>query len=593
MRDLAQSLQLAVHHHQTGQLQQAKAIYAEILRVYPNHADVLNLLGVIAGQTEQYSEALALISRAIEINSAVPDYHNNLGKVLQGLGRIEAAIDCYRKALDLRGDHVDALFNLGNALMRQRQFEAAVSCFEKVLRIAPDYADAHNNLGQALQEQGKIDAAVSAYQTALQINPNNATYHCNVGLILEKQGKIEEAISYYERTLQIAPDNVNAHNNLGNALSSLGKRDAAIISYKNALHHKPDHSLAHYNLALIENHDSVNHEYIHRVESLLEVKDLEDKDAMHLHFALGKIYDDCGAYDKAFAHYRRGNKIKRKTIEFDANALEDLVSRLMRTFTREFFQERMAFQNSSDIPVFIVGMPRSGTTLVEQIIASHPQVYGAGELIYFLGAPTMIPKQLQSSLPYPDCVTLIDEVTCHLLAEGYLSFLSTQCSTALRITDKLPSNFLNLGLISLVFPNAHIIHCQRHPLDTCLSIYTQNFETTIAYAYELSEIGDFYRQYARLMAYWGETISVPILDVSYEKLVQDQDPISHQIIEFLGLDWDDHCLSFYKTDRPVRTASAWQVRQPIYSHSIGRWKHYEAFLGPLKEQLGIENGGGD
>lgn len=593
MHDLAQSLQLAVQHHQAGQLQQAEAMYRDILRDYPDHSDVLQLLGVIAGQKGQYSEALDLISRAIEINSAVPDYHNNLGKVLEGLGRVEAAIDSYQKALQLKADHVDAHLNLGNALKSQGHFDAAVSCFEKALKISPNYAAAHNNLGNTLEAQGKLNAALSAYQTALQINPDDATHHYNVGVVLERQGKIDDAISHYERTLQIEPDNADAHNNLGNALGSLGKRDAAIRSYKNALHCKSDYAPAHYNLAFTRKYKSVNNEDFQRIESLLERNSLEDKDAMHLHFALGKIYDDCGAYDKAFAHYRRGNEIKRKTTEFDANAFEDFVSRLMRTFTREFFQERTAFQNSSDIPVFIVGIPRSGTTLVEQIIASHPQVYGAGEVIYFEGAPKMIPKQLQSSLAYPDCMTLIDEVTCHLLAEGYLSFLSTQCSTALRITDKLPNNFLHLGLIALVFPNAHIIHCQRHPLDTCLSIYTQNFKRTIAYAYELSEIGDFYRQYERLMAYWGATISVPILDVSYEELVQDQYQISYQIIEFLGLDWDDHCLSFYKTDRPVLTASAWQVRQPIYSHSIGRWKHYEAFLGPLKEQLGIENGGDD
>ena len=585
MRDLAQSLQLAVQHHQAGQLQQAKAIYAEILRVYPNHPDVVNLLGVIAGQTGQYSEALDLINRAIELNPVSTDYHNNLGKVLEGLGRVEAAIDSYQKALQLKADHVDAHFNLGNAFNSQGHFDAAASCYEKVLQIKPNYAEAHNNLGNALKEQGKIDPAVTAYQAALQCNPNYAQAHYNLGVILEMRGRIEEAVSCYEESLCHKPDFSEAHNNLGNVLGSLGKRNAAISSYEKALVYKPDYAPAHHNLALIKKYDSVNHEDIQRIESLLERNGLKDNDSTYLHFALGKMYDDCGAYDKAFAHYQQGNELKRKTVKFDATVLEDFVTNHIRTFTRGFFKERAGFQNPSEIPVFIVGMPRSGTTLIEQIIASHPQAYGAGELIYFEGSGRMIPKQLQTSLAYPECMTLIDQATCQLMAEGYLYVLSTYCNTALRIIDKLPSNFLHFGLISLLFPKAHIINCQRQPLDTCLSIYTQCFRSNISFAYELSDIVSYYRQYERLMAHWRETLELPILDISYEEVVKDQERVSHQIIEFLGLEWDDHCLSFYKTDRPILTASNWQVRQPIYSRSIGRWKNYDAFLGPLKEQL--------
>ncbi len=593
IHDLAGLFQIALQRHQAGELHQAEAIYRDILKRYPNHPDAVHLLGVIAGQTGKFRMALELINQAIGLNAHVPDYHNNLGKVLQGLDRVDAAIQCYRRALEIKPDHVDAYLNLGNALKSRGQFDGAVACFEKAVQIKPGYFDAYLSMGNALQAQGKLDAAVSAYQMALHINPNDATTHYNLGVVLERLRQIKTAMGCYEKALQLNPGYVEAHNNLGNMLGALGKRDAALRSYEQALAYKPDYAPAYRNLALVKEYSADDDEDIQRIESLLERINLDADDAIHLHFAAGKMYDDCGAYEKAFAHYQRGNELKRKKVNFDAKAFEDFVTRIMHTFTRDLFDTRASFQDLSEIPVFIVGMPRSGTTLVEQIIATHPEACGAGELTYFERSIEMLPKQLQSNSAYPECIALLDHATCQLITEGYMHILRTHCDTALRITDKLPSNFLHLGLIALLFPKARIIHCARKPLDTCLSIYTQYFSTGISYAYALSDIGKYYRQYERLMAHWRETLNSPMLDVGYEELVIDQERTSHKIIEFLALEWDERCLSFYETDRPVFTASNWQVRRPMYARSIGRWKNYDTFLGPLKEQLGIEGGRGN
>jgi hypothetical protein len=318
---------------------------------------------------------------------------------------------------------------------------------------------------------------------------------------------------------------------------------------------------------------------------MLQSGGLEDKPRADLHFALGKLYDDCREYDAAFAHFREGNALVRRGYSYDPAEFEHQVDRLISVYTREFFTGRRHYGTDSDQPVFIFGMPRSGTTLVEQILASHPEVHGAGELTYFNEAVSEPRHGLWTAETYPERLLELGAGEVRFLGEAYLQRLRRDAATAPRITDKMPQNFLCLGFIALLFPRAHYIHCRRDARATCLSVYFSYFAGVHPYAYDLSELGRYYRQYLRLMEHWRAVLPVRILDVEYEKLVGHPETESRRLIAHVDLPWDDRCLAFAETERPVRTRSLWQIRQPIYAESLEKWRNYERHLQPLLEAL--------
>jgi Sulfotransferase family len=302
---------------------------------------------------------------------------------------------------------------------------------------------------------------------------------------------------------------------------------------------------------------------------------------MHYHYALGNIFHDTKSFISAFEHYLKANTLKRKTITYDSQNHSGLVDRLIETYSENYFQEKTVYGSDSDLPVFIVGMPRSGTTLVEQIVSSHPQVYGAGELSFLENIERKIADQFEASNPYPECMTLCNNSTVNNFSVAYLKKSGSYSHDAKRITDKMPDNFLRVGLIKSLFPNSHIIHCQRNAMDTCTSIFLNHFVRGIDYAFDLTELGQYYLDYERLMAHWRSLFPSEIFEVKYEALVMNQESVSRQLIDYLGLEWDDRCLEFYKNKRAVRTASNLQVRKPMYNNSINRWQRYEEQLKPL------------
>jgi tetratricopeptide (TPR) repeat protein len=385
-----------------------------------------------------------------------------------------------------------------------------------------------------------------------------------------------------QRALAIDAGNVEAHNNLGSALKSKGLFAEAALEYEAALAIEPDYALAIKNLADISKIQP-DDPLIPRIEQLLRSESLPVERREQCHFALGKCFNDVGTYDKAFEQYRAGNEIKKERHSFDAGAYARETDRLMATFDRAFFEQRNSHGSNSERPIFIVGMPRSGTTLVEQIIASHPDVFGAGELPHFNRLVKNLPARLRDAA-YPECVAGIDPKTASQLADEYLGYLRSLSPDAPQVTDKLPQNFRHLGLITLLLPHARIISCRREPLDVCLSCYFQDFFAQ-PFSHDLADIGRFYREYDRLMAHWISVLPLPILEVQYEDLVGDMEAVSRRMISFCGLNWDDACLAFHKHERPVQTASDWQVRQPIYRTSVERWRRYEKHLEPLKQVL--------
>ncbi|MEE9139761.1 MAG: tetratricopeptide repeat protein, partial [Alphaproteobacteria bacterium] len=617
---LQTTLDAAIQAHQAGRLAEAGALYDRVLRSQPNNAQALNLRGVTAHQTGASDAGIELIRRAIRLRPDVADFHNNLGNVLKAegklreavaaynkaieadpaypvaylnlgvalkaLGDVDEAFAAYRKAIELKPDYAEACSNLGNALHQQGRLEEALIACRKAVELAPRLAEAGSNLGNVLMEQGMLDEAAAQYARVLSFRPDLAETHTKLGDVLRKQGKLDDAMKCFTRALRLKPDSAEAHNDLGNAFKEQGKLDRAVESYRRAIECRPDCVQAHYNLAVIERAREGDPAF-EVLEPLRDDPSLPLNDAIEVHFTLGKMYADIGEHERAFRRYRRGNELRtvaaeRRGQRFDAVQHRRLIDRTIEIFTAGFFAERRGYGAEPELPVLIVGMPRSGTTLIEQILASHPKVFGAGELPDLGNIARGLPER------YPEGAVTIDAATSRRLADGYLRRLSAFSADADRVTDKMPGNFMLFGLVALLVPGARVVHCRRDPLDTCLSCYFHNFAHGQHFTSDLRDLGAYYREYERLMAHWREVLPLSILDVQYEELVAHQEEVSREMVAFCGLEWDARCLEFHKTERPVRTASNVQVRQKIFSTSVERWRAYEKHLAPLRDALGME-----
>jgi tetratricopeptide (TPR) repeat protein len=508
----------------------------------------------------------------------MPDWaevHSNYGNILQAQGKLDEAAACQERALALKPEFAEGCSNLGNVRYAQGRLTEAVACYERALALQPDYADAHNNLGTAFLAQDRIDQAVAHYERALALKTGYASAHNNLGNALMRQGKIDEARAHYERALVLKPDYANAHNNLANLLKEQGKFDDAMAHYGQAIAIQPDYAEAHLNRAEVKSFQPGDAD-LAMLEALASSDDLPPDRALYLHFALAKALDDVKDYRRAFGHLRQGNALKRERIDYQEGPALELFGRIRAVFDRTLFDRFQGAGDPSSVPVFVLGMPRSGSTLIEQIMAGHPQIHAAGEL-------TVLEKM---ELPGPESVPALDAAAFRRLGQIYLSQLPQVAGGKVRIIDKLPGNFLRIGLIRLMLPNARIIHTMRNPVDTCLSCYSKLFNNGLPFTYDLAELGRYYRAYSDLMTHWRSVLPPgATLDVTYEDVVDDLEGQARRLIDFCGLPWDQRCIHFHRSARPVRTASAVQVRQPLFRDSIQRWRHYEAGLAPLLEEL--------
>ena len=494
--------------------------------------------------------------------------------------------------------HPDSLHSLGLIACQHGRYDVAVEMIGQAIHLwkhnslhnKPDYADAHNNLGAALFALGRIHDAVIHYERALGLNPDHASAHNNLGAALAAQGKIDEAIRHHERALAINPRHAEAHNRLGNIFKDQGKIDDATERYRRTLAIRPDHAEAHYNLAetkIFRNGDTD----LAALEALAGRDDLPANKALYIHFALAKALEDCGDYVRAFEHWRKGNDLKREQIDYDEKSAIELFQRLRGVFDGGLFDRSRGEGDPSSAPIFVLGMPRSGSTLIEQILASHPQIHGAGELNDLDAAVSSVLGTGGRPAPYPECIPSLDGATLRRIGQAYLSRLLSRLPSCtdgkVRIVDKLPGNFVHIGLIRLILPNARIIHTVRDPLDTCVSCYSKLFTSGQSFSYDLAELGRYYRGYREVMTHWQSVLPPEALrDVVYEDVVDDLEGQARRMIDYCGLPWDDRCLSFDKTSRTVKTASAVQVRKPLFRSSVQRWRKYEAGLGRLLNELG-------
>lgn len=536
----------------TGAVADSIACYRAALRLRPDYVNALSNLGNALFQSGRYEDSCAQFERALVLDPQSPTLNNGLGNALQKLGRWREAMACYERALALRPDYADAWTNLAAACNDGHLHDRALACCDKALAIDPGRAEAFNNRGIALTALDCLDQAMDSYAQALALNPRMAMVYANIGSALAERGRVEEALANFDRAIAIEPT-------------------------------RPQFHLSHVLTKRVGEHDP----RLATLEALArDAATMPDEARIDLQFALAKAYADVGRHNRAFSELLAGNALKRRHVKYDEAATLGRLERIAQVWSHRVVEGWSGRGHPSARPIFILGMPRSGSTLVEQILASHPSVAAGGEMSHFEDALTAAFGPVDGYLPAdePDEAAI---ASLGQVAERYLAALAPLAPDAPRITDKMPANFAWAGLIHLALPNARIIHTRRDALDTCLSCFSTLF-TAVPYSYDLGELGRYYRAYHRLMAHWRDVLpESAILEVDYENLVADLETQARRIVAYCGLPWDDGCLSFHESRQSIKTASAVQVRQPLYRTSVGRWRDIAPdLLRPLRAALG-------
>jgi len=482
---------------------------------------------------------------------------------------------------------VPRLFDEAIAYHRAGRFAEAIALYREILAVKPDLAEIHNNVGHALAALGNLEAAITAFRRAVELKPHNPEALCNWGLALVDLERFDDAEAKYREALAVDANFDGAHNNLGLLMKERGRLTEAVAAFEQAVRLAPRKTSYYDNLAAVRPFVAGDRYFAALQNMAQNPAAVPAVDRISLHFALAKAYENIDQPEIAFRELVKGNALKRAQFTYDEAATLGTMDRLRELIDRDFIEARRGCGLTSPVPVFIVGMTRSGTTLIEQILASHPQVFGAGELLLLDQAAGAIRNALPGRPPFPQMMLDMSPDQFGILAKLYLDHIVRRAPDAARVTDKMTVNFLFVGLIHLMLPNATIIHAVRDPVDTCLSCFSTNFTKPHPHAYDLAELGRYYRHYRQLMAHWHDVLPPGrILDVHYEELVEDVEGVARRIVLHCGLEWDLRCLDFHLIKRPVRTASAAQVRKPIYKDAVGRWRKYEAVLGPLLAELG-------
>lgn len=602
-----------------GRYEEAAAHYERALACRPGMLDAQFGLAACLQACGRHEAAISCYLAILAAEPAHAEANYGLATLLAQLGRFDEAIAKYRAALAADPDFAEASYGLGKLLARGNTQEEAVRCFRQALDVDPQYVDARVALGTALSRLHRDGEAMTAFQAVLAAEPQHPQAHCGIGTLLDRQRRHAEAIEHFRAALAGNAEHVDAMAGMAEAMKNLGRHAEALAPARRLVALQPNSASAAGLLALIlAESGSLDEaltlarravelapdrpEFAYYVVQLAKVKpgdntlkaleatlpreaSLSEREQGLLHFALAKAYDDIGERDRGFVHLLRGNAIKRSQIKYNEAGTLNAIARIPGVFSAELLAARKDLGDPSPIPVFIVGMPRSGTTLIEQTLASHRAVFGAGERGELARAIRRVNAE-QSGAPYPEVVRGMNGEALRRMGADYVAALRPLAPSAARIVDKKPDNFLHLGLICLILPNARIIHAVRDPVDTCLSCFSKLFGGEQSFSYDLAELGRYYRSYQRLMAHWRAVLPAGVMiEVEYEALVGDFEAQARQIVAHCGLQWDAACLEFYKTTRPVQTASMAQVRQPIYRTSVGRWRPDAALLRPLMEGL--------
>ena len=606
---------LAGSLHDLGQLETAVQSYQKAIEIDASYTEAYNNLGNVYQELKQVDSAVQSYQKALEIK---PDYvaaQYSLGNTFMELGQLEEAVKSYKAALKLKPDFVEAINNLGITFFKLHQLDDAIRSYERAIALDPDFADAHNNIGIVFSELGQLDEAIMSYKAAITLQFDYAEAHYNLGLIFHDLKRLDEATQSYKTAIafqsdyadahynlgilyhdvgqlkmaidsikmaiKINPENADTHKYLGNTFQSNGQIDEAIKCYEKALSINPFHADAHRNLSTIKNyiHDDVQ---INLMQDLLLNGNLSQSDLVHINFALAKANEDLGKKDDLFKSLNEGNRLRKEELNYslDKDLHEHSNLKRLININPSDSKESVKFKSSKIRPIFIVGMPRSGTSLVEQILSSHQKIHGAGEL------------STLNNLIVPiinDCILKDKKVTedSYLSVRNeYLSYISRLNVSETIITDKMPTNFRYIGFILKAFPEAKIIHLNRDSRAICWSIYKSYFPGEgLGWAFNMKDLAGYYNSYIDLMTFWHQLFPRKIYDICYEDLTTNQEEETRKLLKYCELEWDDNCLNFHNNKRAVKTTSSLQVRKKMYQGSSEVWKKYESYLQPLIKVL--------
>jgi len=567
-----------------GQLEEAVVCYNKAIKLKPDYANAFCNRGAALKELGQLKEAVEGFDRAIRLKPDYTEAYSNRGAALQELGQLKEAVVSCDKAIQLKPDYAQAYSNRGVALQELGQLREAVLSCERAIQLNPDYAVAYSNRGVALKDLGQLNEAVQDFHKAIQLNPGYAQAYNNCGVALKDLGKPEEAVESIEKAIQLKPDYSEAYSNRADLYKNFGELKQARETYERAIQLKPGNAEAHHQLSSLKNYKRDDPQ-IELMETLISGSELNENDRVLLSFALAKAYDGLGEYDKSFGYYKAGNRLRDKQLNYDIGDDKRVISKIREIFSAESLAAEVALDGNEPIrTLFIVGMPRSGTSLVEQILASHTQVHGAGEL----DTMRKLVFPILSNLPdnyvrQQNSENVLNEIKT--LREGYLNALAELNVSEKIITDKMPLNFRHIGLICAMFPEAPIIYMRRDPRDVALSIYSRYFSDGHYYATECGNIAHFIGASQRLMAHWKMVYPERILELEFEQLVAEPEIETQRLAQFCGLQWQPKCLDFHQRNDASYTYSRAQVREPLNTKGIGRWRRYADRFAPCIDAL--------
>jgi tetratricopeptide (TPR) repeat protein len=570
-----QVMEAANAHHKAGRLVEAEELYRRILVNNPRHPGALINMALIARDKGLADIALSLAGRALESAPRVAQIHFLTGEILSGQGKATASAQSYQQALLLNPEHAPAHHGLGILLHAQERHDQACKHIEEAIRLRPNWGAALNNLGTVYRALRRNKEAIPCYMRALECGATQGEVYRNLGDALNGEFRYQEALAAYEQALRLLPGDPEILGGMALVLEKNGKIEEAYELIR------PVIEQGGYGFNLVVSYVKLSSVLGHQercseiLERLIARRVGTSQEQMSFHLHLAHLYDSLGRYDEAFRAFRAFNDQKRGNFNrADYQKAQDL---LVSSLNPDDYRKCHSSGSAEETPLFIIGMPRSGTSLVEQILASHSEVHGAGELQHMIEIGVTIASQA-GFFVYGPAMPALNKRDIAGWADRYMEKMIRLAPGARRITDKMPYNFFYAGLIHLLFPKARIIHCVRNPIDTCLSSYFRDFRGNHPYTYDLEDLAVYYKGYERIMAHWRDALQIPMLEVHYEEMVTDQEGTSRKIIEYCGLDWEPSCLDFHRSGRDVKTASYQQVRRPIYTTSVERWRRYEKHI---------------
>lgn len=556
-------------YRKLGLLEEAIGSYNRAISIKTDYPEVFYNLANTFTDLGQFDEARSNYNKAIILNASYFKAYNNLGFLLAKIKNLDEAIESFKKAIEIKTDYLEAHHNLGNALRELGRLEEAIGSYNKAINIKADYSEVHNDLGIALKEIGRPIEAMTSFNRAIEIKQDHGSAYNNLGVTLEQLGKFEESEKNYRKAIFINPDFAEAYNNLGICLKSLGQLSDARENFIKAIELKPDYGNAHYNLTELTKFQTKD-EHFTKLQNLFLDENLSENNLCYINFSLAKAFNDLQNYEQAFSHYLKGNELRKKNLKYNLNDDLELFEQIKKN-SGLIFQNSLNMDNmdKSLIPIFIVGMPRSGTTLIEQIISAHSQITGAGELLFI----SQYGERLVKGSIEINKNSVLD------FRKNYFNKLKNVSKGKSIVVDKLPHNFRYIGLIAAAFPEAKILHIKRNPSAVCWANFKQYFSNTgLGYSYSLKDTVSYYNLYLNLMKHWKEFLNQRIYDIDYELLVESQEIETHKIIEHLELNWDPNCLMPENNTKGVATASSIQVRKKVYKGSSQEWQKYQEFL---------------